>query len=198
MGYPFSVRPTQVRSATRADARFIAQLGDMAGEGLPSHLWAQTVRPGETSLDIGTARAARDMGAFSWTNTRIALSHGAPVGAILDYDIDTPEVWDAPALLAPLLALEMRAAHTRYINILAVIPQSRNKGVASLLLADVAARTDRDVTLIVASENRVARGLYIAKGFDEIAREPMGPGGPPGLRGDWILMRRKAQYGHGE
>lgn len=192
MGFPFSLTQSQIRPATPDDTEILARLADLAGEGLPSHLWSKMATEEMTPLEVGKTRAARTEGSFSYCNARIATSHGAPVGTVIDYDIDVPEGGDAPPLLAPLIALEAHATQTRYVNVLAVLPQSRNKGIASALLEDVVARTQRDLMLIVSSGNRKARAMYVSKGFEEVAREAMGPGGPSHLAGYWILMRRKA------
>lgn len=194
MGAPLAALGTAIstRPATPGDAVLLARVADMAGEGLPFHLWAGQTRPGQTPLAVGVDRARRDAGAFSWRNARVAAWNGAAVGAVVDYDLDDGAgAGDAPALLAPLLELEARAVGTRYVNILGVLPQARRRRVATVLLADLDARTDRDLSLIVASGNRTARGFYVAEGFEEISRLPMGPGGPAHLDGAWILMRRR-------
>ncbi|MGB3555164.1 MAG: GNAT family N-acetyltransferase [Jannaschia sp.] len=183
----------EVRAAMRGDAPTIARLADMAGEGLPMHLWQGMTGPGDSALSVGTARAARDEGAFSWRNAHVAQWHGAPVGVVIDYDIDDPDTsTDVPPLLAPLLKLEALATGTRYVNVLAVLPQARRRGAATALLRHMIARTGRDVTLVVSSANRIARGFYVAEGFDDVARHAMRRGGPQGLAGDWLLMRRRS------
>ena len=201
MGAPMiHMRPAiTTRPARRADAPLIARLGDMAGEGLPSHLWAGMAHPGEDAFDVGTARAARCEGAFSWRNARMAEWHGAPVGVAIDYDLGDVAApgADVLPLLRPLCELEQAAEGTRYVNVLAVLPQARRRGAARALLADVAGRTGRDLTLTVASGNAPARAFHAALGFDEIARRPMGPGGPAGLSGDWILLSLQARAQEG-
>ncbi|MEM7641803.1 MAG: GNAT family N-acetyltransferase [Pseudomonadota bacterium] len=186
-----------VRPAGRAEARTIARLTDMAGEGLPSHLWSQMAGPGEDALSVGAARAARCAGVFSGKNARMATWHGAAVGVVIDYGleaVDRPGP-DVPSLLRPLCDLEVLAGGTHYVNVLAVCPEARRRGVARALIADAAARAGRDLTLTVASGNDGARALYAACGFAEAAQRPMGRGGPPGLSGTWILLRRPAGTG---
>lgn len=191
MGFPFSLVQTHIRPARPDDSDILARLADLADNGLPTHLWSKMVPEGRTPLEVGKTRAARTEGSFSYCNARIATSHGAPVGTVIDYDIDVPDGGDATPLPAPLIALGPHAAQTRYVSVLAVLPQSRNKDIASALLNDVIARTQRDLTLIVSSGNRKARAMYVSKGFEEVAREAMGAGGPSHLAGYWILMRRK-------
>lgn len=198
MGSPLIAIPQigHVRPAERRDAAFIARLADMAGEGLPSYLWAGMTAPGQVPADVGTARAARNEGAFSWRNARVATWHGAPVGVAIAYDLDSPEPCDdVPPLLRPLGELECYAAETRYLNVLAVLPQARRRGVARSLLLDAFRTTILPVTLTVASGNCAARALYLCHGFEEVVRRRMGPGGPPGLTGEWILLRRSRDTG---
>ena len=49
-----------LRRARLDDAATLAQLIDLAGEGMPGHLWAEMAQAGETALDVGTQRAARE------------------------------------------------------------------------------------------------------------------------------------------
>ena len=97
----------------RADATTFARIADMAGEGLPMHLWRDIAGPGDSALSVGTARAARDEGAFSWRNAHVAHWHGAPVGAVIDYDVDDPETTDrgAPRARATRRARGPRRGH---------------------------------------------------------------------------------------
>ncbi|MEM7489863.1 MAG: GNAT family N-acetyltransferase [Pseudomonadota bacterium] len=194
MGAPLiDLRPAiRVRPAQRRDAPTLARLANMAGEGLPRRLWKEMAKPGEDPMAVGARRAARSTGAFSWRNAHVATWHGAPVGASVDYDIDAadPPGPDLPGWLHPLVALEARAVGTRHVNMLAVVPQARRRGAANALLTDIAGRTGRDLSLIVASGNRVARAFYAAWAFEERARHPVGKAGSMG--GDWILLTRAA------
>ncbi len=47
-------------AATPDDADALAQLIDMAGEGLPHYLWARMAGPGETAWDVGRRRCRPD------------------------------------------------------------------------------------------------------------------------------------------
>jgi hypothetical protein len=69
----FSLRP-----ARKEDARALAQLIDIAGEGFGTYLWSQAAGPGESALDVGMRRAQRDEGGFSYRNAIVALSGGDP------------------------------------------------------------------------------------------------------------------------
>ncbi len=201
MGVLLTTPNITLRDATPSDAPALARLANMAGEGLPAQLWAEMAEPGQSAFEVGTARAARTEGAFSWCNARVATWNGAVVGTAIFYDLtEVPSAHDIstmPPLLRPLVELEAEVPDTRYLNVLAVMPQARRRGVARRLINDIRDPEGRDLTLIVASGNRSARACYTGEGFDEVTRRPMGPGGPPDLKGDWILMRRRSEMGIG-
>ena len=67
-----------VRGACREDAEALAELIDMAGEGLPLYLWAKMAKPGETAREVGRRRAAREEGGFSYKNA-IVIDQGGIV-----------------------------------------------------------------------------------------------------------------------
>lgn len=201
MGVLLTTPNIVLRDATPSDASTLARLINMGGEGLPAHLWAEIARPGQSVFDIGTARAAITEGAVSWCNARVATWHGAVVGTAIFYDLtevsSAHDIRAIPPLLRPLVELEAELPDTRYLNVLAVMPQARRRGVARRLIEDIRDPEDRDLTLIVASGNLSARAFYTREGFDEVTRRPMGPGGLPDLNGDWILMRRPGEVGVG-
>ncbi|MFC6583088.1 GNAT family N-acetyltransferase [Sulfitobacter aestuariivivens] len=138
-----------------------------------------------------SARGARRR-KFSWRNAQVAWLGGKAVGTVIDYDLDAAELpgSEVPEYLHPLCALELSAVGSRYINILAVLPEMRRQGVARALIEHVAARTDRDLTLIVRSGNAPALAFYESEGFDQEKAIPVGRGGPCDLTGRWCLMRR--------
>ena len=199
MGY---LRPAtlQIRPATLSDAADLARFANLAGEGLPGYLWSQLAVGDATPDEIGAQRAARDDGSFSWRNGHVAVYQGRAVGTVIDYELTEaalPGV-DVPDYLRPLCELEFSAVGSRYINILAVSPDMRRRGVARALVEDVAARTDRDLTLIVRSGNARAMSFYESEGFTPQAALPTGRGGPPHLDGEWRLMRRPSGVWSGE
>lgn len=179
------LRPV-LRPARRDDAADLARLADLAGEGLPRHLWSRLVEPGQSVWDVGVARAARDSGAFSWTNARIAELGGRVAGTMVVYPIaGTPgSVDDLPPLFRPLQELENLVPGTSYINILATYPDVRGRGVATALVAGAAdAAGPADLSLIVADGNLGARAFYARLGFVEKARRVL-------VREDWATESR--------
>ena len=188
---------TAFRPATRADAAVLAELVNFAGEGLPLYLWDQMKEPGETAWDAGRRRAARDEGAFSWRNAVIIECEGKAAGCLIGYGVaDRPEAIpdDFPAMFRPLQELENLAPGTWYVNVLAVLPAFRNRGLGRRLLerAEETARAGRrrGMSLIVADANAGARRLYERAGYREAARRPMVKEGWAGEGRDWVLLTR--------
>ncbi len=184
-----------LRSARPADAPVMARLVNMAGEGLPLALWTGMAAPGEDPWDVGAARAARDEGAFSWRNALVAERDGAVQGMIITYEVDSePELPDAetPPVFVPLIALEAKAPRTRYINVLATLPDARRTGVGTALMQAVEGDAPAaGLSLIVASGNAAARRFYAGLGYGEVARMAVVEGmGWQTDHQDWILVTR--------
>ena len=183
-----------LRPARREDAAEMAQLADLAGHGLPAHLWARIQEPGESVWDVGARRAARDQGPFSWRNATIAEAEGKVAGMAIDYALpgepQSPE--DLPPLAVPLQTLENRAPGAWYLNMLAVFPEQRRKGAAARLVAAAVARGRAagaaELALIVADGNAEARAFYAAQGFRERARAPLVPEDWETGDREWILL----------
>lgn len=179
-----------LRPARREDAADMARLADVAGHGLPAHLWARIRAPDESVWDVGARRAARDQGPFSWRNATIAEAGGAVAGMVIDYALprepQSPE--DLPPLAVPLQALENQAPGAWYLNMLAVFPERRRRGAAARLVAATIRRGRAagapEVALIVADGNRGARAFYAAQGFRERARAAL-------VREDWETEDRE-------
>jgi ribosomal protein S18 acetylase RimI-like enzyme len=182
----------ELRPARRQDAADLARLAEIAGEGLPSYLWARTAAPGEDPFALGVARAARDEGDVSWRNAVIADIGGAVAGGLVTYRVKpTAEPPDLPALVRPLADLEQQVPDTQYVNILAAYPAFRRRGVARRLLAEAERRGAgaRGLSLIVAEDNANARRFYAALGFAEAGRAAMVKENWESASREWVLMR---------
>ncbi|WP_253939494.1 GNAT family N-acetyltransferase [Halomonas sp. THAF5a] len=194
----------RLRDATRADARDLAHLINLAGEGLPEYLWGQMAQGGAAALAIGAQRAGREEGGFSYRHARVCIARGRVVGMILAYrlpdDGGLEALDDAPAPVQPLLRLEALVPGSWYINGIATLPAARRKGVGRLLMAQAEASAIaagcQELSLIVAEENRRAGAFYHRLGFRELASLPLvpWPGCPHG--GRWRLMTRRLEATH--
>ncbi|MEM8837725.1 MAG: GNAT family N-acetyltransferase [Pseudomonadota bacterium] len=190
---------TTLRQAEPSDAKDLAKLIDLAGEGIPNWLWTRACVEGQHPLEIGMERARRPHGGFSYTNALVAERGGKPAGMVLSYAIteapgEDPD--DLPAPIAPFVALEKLSVGTWYINALAVFPDGRNQGLGTrlLLAAEDRARANGfdEMSIQVYGENYGAVRLYLRNGYVEAASEPvrLHPC-PPYYSGDVLLLKKQ-------
>jgi ribosomal protein S18 acetylase RimI-like enzyme len=189
-----------VRAATRSDCAELAQLINLAGEGLPLYLWQQMAGAGEDPWEIGRQRASRDSGSFSYRNSVVAEVGGDIAGALVGYPTaEEPEAIDTestPSMWIPLLELENIAAGSWYINSVATFPEFRGLGVGSKLMRwaeqHVLDLGLRGVSLIVSDANQGARRLYERLGYKEKASRPMVREQWQNDGKTWVLMIKTA------
>jgi ribosomal protein S18 acetylase RimI-like enzyme len=192
-----------IRMATPADARFLATLVDLAGEGIPSFLWGRQAVRGQAPLDIGMQRAARTEGGFSYTNAWIAEIAGKAAGMLLGYPqpdpYETGPLDDLAPVVRPLVELEALSPGSWYVNAVGVLREHRGAGIGTRLMALAETSAGRvrcrELSLIVAEENSRAVALYRRLRYAEVARRPVVS--YPGCRhgGDWLLMVCPVQTG---
>lgn len=172
----------------------LAELINMAGEGLPLYLWARMAEPGESAWDVGRRRVLRDEGGSSWRNGIVVEQGGAVVACLFGYRLpDVPEPIDAamPAMFVPLQELENLAPGTWYVNILAVAPahRSRGHGTDLLRLADRLGE-GRGMSVIVADANLGAWRLYERCGYRRVATRPMVKESWESPATAWVLLAK--------
>ena len=173
--------PPPHRAAREDDALPMAELVNMAGEGLPYYLWSGMALAGQSAWEVGQERARRQAGGFSYRNTIVREEAGRVVASLVGYALDDdPEpvdYADLPPMFVPLQQLEDMAPGTWYVNVLATYPDFRGRGYGRELLsiAEAIARDAgrRGLSIIVADTNAGARRLYERSGFREQARRPM-------------------------
>lgn len=183
-----------LRRATPEDGPVLAQLANFAGEGLPLHFWTLSAAPGEDPWARGAARAAK---AAADGKIYVVDDGDGPVASLTGYAIGPePEPpGDAdPPVFRPLLALEALAPSSWYVNVLAVMPDQRGKGLGGRLLS-LAERIAADeglsaLSVIVADANSGARRLYTRMGYQEAAQRAMVKDGWKTEAEAWILMRK--------
>ncbi len=187
------------RQATPGDANAMAELVNMAGEGLPLYLWSEIAEAGEDPWEVGRRRAAREEGSFSYKNTIVLEADGHVVASLVGYPLsDEPEPIDTekmPAMFVPLQELENLAPGTWYVNVLATYPEHRGKGYGAKLLevADgIAAEAGlRGLSIIVSDGNAGARRLYARSGYQEIASRPMVKEDWESRGANWVLLVKR-------
>lgn len=184
------------RPAIREDAGALAELINIAGEGLPLLVWEPLREPGETWLDVGRQRAARDIGGFSWRKADVVRQGDRVAAAIVSYRLEEPaspaDIADAPAPFRPLLELENKVIGSWYVNALATFAEARGQGAATSLL-DVAKSkalaADCAAMSLITGDVNPARRLYERFGFQAVARAAIVKDGWDGPGAEWILYR---------
>ncbi|MGF1641952.1 MAG: GNAT family N-acetyltransferase [Rhodospirillales bacterium] len=168
-----------IRPAGRADSATIAQLFLISSDGLAEYIWRTVAAPGETALEAGMRRYARDDVAFSYENCILAEVDGRVVGMAHGFPIDADP--DAEPQTNPVLRpyAELADWGSLYLAGVAVFAPHRGQGIGTRLMAvtDERARTLHRprVSLICFEGNEDAMRLYRRLGFKELARRPLVP-----------------------
>lgn len=201
--YPMAAPPPLFRDARKDDARALAQLIEIAGEGIPTFLWSQQAGNGRTPLDVGTERAAREDSDFSYRNAVVAHLEGKVAGMLLAYRLAAPSAEEIAALpqvmplLRPLIELEHRVPGSFYVNALAVFPCYRNRGIGRALLDIARERARRAgcerISVQVFAENAHALKLYLGRGFRVADRRPVVPHHCHPYRSEVLLLTQSAR-----
>ncbi|RIA47326.1 GNAT family N-acetyltransferase [Dichotomicrobium thermohalophilum] len=185
------------RRARPEDAPLLAELINNAGEGLPLHLWRGMAGESESGWDVGVARARRETGGFSYRNAIMIEADGGTAGCLIGYPIPEqvePIEPDFPPLLRPLQELENLAPGTWYVNVLAVRPEARGRGLGGQLLAlaeEIGSDTGaRGMSVIVADRNTGAFRLYERSGYRQTAARAIVKNGWSVESDNWLLMTK--------
>lgn len=184
------------RRASTDDAPALAELGNMAGEGLPLYVWSHMAEAGKSPWEIGRERARRESGGFSYRNAVVRVEDSRAVACLVGYPLDdAPAPVDysgLPPMFVPLQQLEDMAPGTWYVNVLATYPEYRGRGYGSELLAVAEAMAQdlgkRGLSIIVADSNSGARRLYERQGYVEQARRPMIKENWESPGSNWVLL----------
>lgn len=188
--------PAGYRQADPNDAAAMAELVNMAGEGLPLYLWTNMAVDGQSPWDVGRERARRESGGFSYRNTIVREESGRVIASLVGYPLDDAsektDYSDMPGMFIPLQQLEDLVPGTWYVNVLAAYPESRGKGIGSELLSiaeGIATRLSmRGLSIIVADTNTGARRLYARHGYSEVAQRAIVKDGWAHRGANWLLL----------
>lgn len=196
--------PKSFRMGRIDDAAALATLVNYAGEGLPLYLWQKMAENGESGWDVGRRRAQRENGAFSYRNAYVAEVDGACAGCLIGYaqpQVPEPIDYDAmPPMFVPLQELENLAPDSWYVNVLAVVPEYRKRGIGRQLL-EIADKIGADegksgMSVIVSDANTGARRLYESCGYRELATRPMVKEDWVNEGNNWVLLTKPFDRAH--
>ena len=187
----------QFRIATEDDCTELALMIDVAGRRLPSYLWSQEVRQGQSYFEYGREKIRTDTNRNSYfENWLVAESQDKFVGAFFGFSVEDPypeiDLDAVPECFRPCVELERIARGCWLLQAIAILPQYRGKGLARQVLgkAETVARdsgTNR-IALQVEEVNEVAFKTYQRNGYIEVDRRPYVhfPGSDD--TGDYVLM----------
>lgn len=186
-----------LRRATSHDASQVAELVNMAGDGLPLYFWGKLARPGQNGWEVGRERVGRAIEGFAEREIIVHESEGTPAACLMGRPLGsapTPPGDDAVGILAPLLELQIMVPGAWYVDVLATFPRYRGKGFGAALL-NVAERLagERQIhrmSLIISDVNMVARRLYERHGYAEFARRPIVKEDWEHAGRFWVLMTK--------
>ena len=186
------------RPAVLDDAAALAELVNIAGEGLPLYVWSQMAGAQASAWDVGRDRARRETGGFSYRNAVVREERGRVVACLIGYPLkDDPapgDYTDMPPMFVPLQQLEDQVPGSWYVNVLASYPEQRGNGYGSALLAlaeELARNTGKPgLSVIVSDANSGARRLYERHGYVERNRRPMVKAGWDNPGEHWLLLTK--------
>jgi len=174
---------TDIRAATPQDARTLAKLIDIAGEGIPNWLWTRMAADRQTPLDVGEERARRETGGFSYRNALVADRGGDVAAMMLGYPVGEPSeadrdaVADLPEPVRPFVELEHLSGGTFYVNALAALPGRRGSGLGTALMKaaedKAAAAGITQLSVQVFEQNAHAVKLYDRLGYRVAETRPV-------------------------
>lgn len=185
----------KIRSAKRQDSATIAELFLISSDGLAEYIWSKVAEAGESPLQAGARRYARDGVAFSYQNCGLAEIGGAIAGMAHGFpmDADPSAEPETDPVLRPYGELEDYGS--LYLSGVAVFPEHRGHGIGTKLMASIDERARSlgrsRVSLICFERNEGAMRLYRRLGFEEVARRRIVP--HPRLHyddGDAVLLAR--------
>jgi ribosomal protein S18 acetylase RimI-like enzyme len=185
-----------IRPATAADIPDLSKLLLMATDGVVASLY-EGVIPGLTTEKIVERRLAREGTCGAYTNCWVATD-GTRIAGKDDLAGDPPDPLvpeERYKVLEAFDALDEPAAGSYYINVIAVFPDYRGRGLGTRLLdiarAEARARGLTQLSLAVFEENAGAVRLYERIGFAIAARAPAPAHPLIPFSGDMLMMMRE-------
>ena len=167
----------QLRAAEPQDAKDMAKLLNIAGEGLPESIWTGLTGPNEVALDVGARMALRENVNFSWKNAVMAECEGEIAGMVLAHETSSePEPMDQEAhpSLRPLTKLENQVPNTKYITAIATYESFRGYGIARKLLSKAEDNPGKNgMSMIMLNRNKAAMEYCVAMGYRDVAQAPV-------------------------
>ncbi len=185
----------RLRPALRRDSRDIARLFRISSEGVADYIWSKLAHEGQSLIDVGCARYAREGVDFSHRNCIVAEQAGRVIAMLHSFEMkqDADAKEETDPVLRPYRELEIPG--TLYVSGVAALARHRGRGIGSELMTAAEGRA-RDMglgglSLIVFEQNERAHRLYERIGYVAIDRRPVVPHALIRVAGgDAILMEK--------
>ena len=187
----------QFRTATEDDCTELALIRDIAGRRMPSYLWSQEVGQGQSYFEYGREKIRTDANFNGYfKNWLVAESQSKFVGAFFGFSVEDPypeiDLDAVPVWWQPCKELERVASGCWLLQVIAILPQYRGKGLARQLLDKVESvakdsGTNR-IALQVEEVNEIAFNTYQRNGYIEVDRRPYIPFPGSDDTGEYVLM----------
>ena len=165
----------EIRKAEIDDCRAIAELAQIAGDGIPGYFWADSQQPGQTLEATGAELLKSETANFSYRNALVACIDGEVAGMLLAYRLpadNDEDLLNYPEFVRPLVELEQCVGESFYINMLATFAQFRGRGIGTALMAEADRLANSAqcnlLSIAVFSHNADALRLYQALGYEKI------------------------------
>ncbi len=175
-----------VRPARREDCGAIAELFLVSSDGLAAYIWGQVAEAGESLIDTGRRRYAREDVAFSYQNCLVAEDQGRVIAMLHCFPMPPRDEGEDSAndnrepvdpVLKPYAELEDPGS--LYVSGVAVDSEYRGRGLGRRLMEEARARAEAlglpRISLICFEANQVALQLYRRLGYVEVDRRPIVP-----------------------
>lgn len=183
-----------LRPATLDDAGTLAELINIASDGLPLALWTRQTDSTRDAMTVGREQVADEDSVFSWTKASVAVADGRLAGMIMTHLTGDTPGWfteDTPAVFRPLATLEHAAPATRLIDAVCVLEPFRHRGVASALIKDAEMRPGANgMSFVTHDRNEAGRDFFAHLGYRDITRAPLIRADWQTYATEWVLMRK--------
>ena len=99
----------RLRPALRRDSRDIARLFRISSEGVADYIWSKLAQQGQSPIDVGCARYAREAVDFSYRNCIVAEQAGRVIAMLHGFEMtaDADAKEETDPVLRPYRELEI-------------------------------------------------------------------------------------------
>ena len=180
------------RPAIPDDAADIAQLINIAAEGMPAAFWTDMGVIGQDPLEIGRDRCRQTDTVFSWLRATMAIMDGEVVGFSLNHlTADVPQNMDEGIhpMFRPLMRLATGDQALKSVHAIAVYPKFRRKGVGREIVRHLESQSQM-VGLITTNANSNGQAFCKAISYGIVDKAPVIKGNWETSADTWVLLQK--------